>query len=63
MKNPVPVLLSLLASVLLLGACGQKGPLFLPGTPSTITTPVPEQQPAPDEETDEERDQQNNNPA
>ena len=34
-----------------LNGCGQSGPLYLPGNPSQVTTPVPEQAtPAEDEE-------------
>jgi len=62
-RKPAVMLISLAAGAFLLAGCGQKGPLFLPGTPSTIRTPVPEQQPAPVEEDDEEREQQNRNPS
>ena len=40
----------------LLAACGQKGPLFLPGVPSTISSPVPGQPPAPAPVEDSEED-------
>jgi predicted small lipoprotein YifL len=33
---------------LLLGACGQKGPLYLPGDPSEIQTEIPPQPAEPD---------------
>ena len=39
---------------LLLAACGQKGPLFLPGNPSEIRPQPPAGEPAP--ETDEEEE-------
>ena len=44
---------SVLLATFLLGACGQKGPLFLPGDPSQIQA-VPEQQEANEEERDED---------
>jgi predicted small lipoprotein YifL len=42
-----------LCGLFLLGACGQEGPLYLPGTPSEIQTTVPQQGDAP-QETDED---------
>jgi len=54
MKNKPAILFAYLFSTVLVAACGQKGPLFIPGTPSTISTPVPGQQPAPVEETAED---------
>jgi len=45
----------------LLAACGQKGPLFLPGAPSTISSPVPEQPPAPAEDSEEDSKEQADN--
>lgn len=60
--SAVPLaILSVLAPVLLLGGCGQKGPLYLPGNPSEIRTEVPEQN-APaaeqsiEDQTDEDED-------
>lgn len=46
-------------ALLLISACGQKGPLFLPGDPSEIRTEVPRQeaQPAPTETVEEEDDE------
>jgi len=58
MKNKLAILLAYLSSAALVSACGQKGPLFLPGTTSTITTPVPAQQPAPVEETEDDDEQE-----
>ncbi len=47
-----------LCAGLSLGACGQSGPLYLPGNPSQMTTPVPEQvTPADDEENTEGNDE------
>jgi len=47
-----------LCAGLALSACGQSGPLYLPGNPSQMTTPVPEQvTPAEDEENAEGNDE------
>lgn len=43
--------------MLLIVACGQKGPLFLPGDSSQISTTVPVQLPSPPEAVDEEEDE------
>ncbi|RLA33733.1 MAG: hypothetical protein DRR11_04770 [Gammaproteobacteria bacterium] len=44
-----------LFSLLLIAACGQKGPLFLPGDTNQISTSMPDQQqPLPVEEDDED---------
>jgi predicted small lipoprotein YifL len=44
-----------LFSLLLIAACGQKGPLFLPGDTNQISTSIPDQQqPLPVEEEDED---------
>jgi predicted small lipoprotein YifL len=44
-----------LFSLLLIAACGQKGPLFLPGDTNQISTSMPDQQqPVPVEEEDED---------
>ena len=56
----VPVKIStFIFCAVFLAACGQKGPLFLPGSPSTISSPVPAQQPA--EEAEEESTEQTDN--
>jgi predicted small lipoprotein YifL len=49
-----------LMSIFVIAGCGQSGPLFLPGNPSSIATP-PEQpaEPVPDE--DEDQDEEDNN--
>jgi predicted small lipoprotein YifL len=48
-----------IGALLLTSACGQKGPLFLPGDPSEIRTEVPPQQaqPAPAEAVEDEDDE------
>ena len=46
-------------ALLFITACGQKGPLFLPGNPSEIRTPVDQQQPeqqALDDNQDKDKD-------
>ena len=45
--------LAALLLVFLLGACGQSGPLYIPGNPSTVQTPA--EQPAA-EDADEDDD-------
>lgn len=44
MQNPVGATIILLLSLAFLSACGQKGPLFLPGNPNTLQSiPTAEQ--------------------
>ena len=44
-----------LTSVFVVAGCGQSGPLYLPGDPSTIQTPPPQpEEPQQDEEEEEE---------
>ncbi len=45
-----------LFSLLLIAACGQKGPLFLPGDTNQISTSMPAQQPQPVEQVEVEED-------
>lgn len=45
-----------LFSLLLIGACGQKGPLFLPGDTNQISTSMPAQQTTPVEQVEEDKD-------
>lgn len=61
MKIESKTLLALLACMLFTVACGQKGPLYLPGQSSTIESMVPEQQPATSEEPEEDDEEQNDN--
>ena len=63
MKTKPGLLIAFFLCIFFTVACGQKGPLFLPGSPSTITTTVPEQQSIPVEDADEddEEEQQSNN--
>ena len=43
-----------LIALALLGGCGQKGPLYLPGDPSEMQTSVPVQNTASQDESEEE---------
>ena len=45
----------LLCMAALIGACGQKGPLYLPDSPSTLSAPAPAS-PPPAAEPEEEED-------
>ena len=52
-------LAALLLMFAFIAGCGQKGPLFLPGDPSTIQTDVPAQTDTPpDDEADDDEDEQ-----
>lgn len=57
MSDRLRFMLLTLCGLFLLGACGQEGPLYLPGTPSEIQTTVPQQGDAP-QETDEDSGEQ-----
>lgn len=48
MKRQPATLIFLACAALLLGACGQKGPLYLPGDPSEIQTEIPPEPAEPD---------------
>jgi len=61
MKTKPGLLIAFFLCLFFTAACGQKGPLFLPGSPSTITTNVPQQQSIPDEDTDEDDEEQQTN--
>jgi predicted small lipoprotein YifL len=49
------ILIAILACVFIVSGCGQSGPLYIPGNPSTMAVP-PSQQTAADEESEEEQD-------
>jgi len=55
MKSIICMIATLLLLVVLAG-CGQSGPLYIPGDPSSIETPPPV--PDSDEENDEDDDSQ-----
>ncbi len=57
MKKLLLVCLTALLSVITITACGQKGPLFLPGNPSEIQSQVPRQE-QPQNEEDEDGDEE-----
>ena len=61
MKIESKTLFTLLASVLFIAACGQTGPLYLPGQSSTIESMMPEQRPATDAETQEDDEEEDDN--
>ena len=48
MKLPLPVLI--VAMLFTVSACGQSGPLYLPGNPSEIQAPPPPEEQEQDEE-------------
>ena len=67
MRNPVCATIILLFALAFLSACGQKGPLFLPGDPSTLQSiPTAEQLQrqvtAEDDEVEEEEEEPVVNP-
>lgn len=49
-----------LISIFIIAACGQKGPLFLPGNPSEIRPEPPEQEQ--DEEDEDDEDDEDERP-
>ena len=51
-----------LAGVFLLSACGQKGPLYLPGNPSEMKTEVPKEQAPEDDNKNEDDEKPDENP-
>jgi predicted small lipoprotein YifL len=48
---------AVLCGSFLISACGQEGPLYLPGTPSEIKTTVPQQGEAPEQDEEESQEQ------
>jgi predicted small lipoprotein YifL len=56
MKTELRLLIAFITCLFFSVACGQKGPLFLPGSPSTIQTTISDQQPAPVEEFEDDED-------
>ena len=64
MKTKPGLLIAFILSLAFVAACGQKGQLFLPGSPSEIQSAVQElQQPAVEEseEDDEDKDEEQTN--
>lgn len=48
--------LTVLALLLLLSACGQSGPLYIPGNPSEVREPPPDTSSTDEDEDDRRRD-------
>ena len=61
MRVELKALLILLACVTFTVACGQKGPLYLPGRSSTFESMTPEQQPVSEEESEEDNEERTDN--
>lgn len=66
MKTQPGLLIAFIISLAFVAACGQQGPLFLPGSPSEIQSAVQEQQAAAEaseenDDEDDEDDEQTNN--
>ena len=57
MRTRLLAIVALLLSAGLVAGCGQKGPLYLPGSPSEVqsVTGQPQPQPPPEEDEDEDR--------
>ncbi len=58
MKTKSELLIAFIISFAFVAACGQKGPLFLPGSPSQIEPERADPQAAPIEESEEEDDEE-----
>lgn len=54
MKSHWKTLILFLISMLYVTGCGQKGPLYLPGNTNEVSTSIPQQQEAGQEDEDEE---------
>ena len=64
MKTQPGLLIAFIISLAFVAACGQKGQLFLPGSPSEIQSAVQEQQQSAveeSEEDDEDKDEEQTN--
>lgn len=62
MRNAVTSFVWLLLSLAFLSACGQTGPLFLPGNPSQIQTSPPTEQSSEESDGEDEPDPTINRP-
>lgn len=60
MRSRIPARAALLGLLLFAAACGQKGPLYLPGDPDEGRIVIPGTEPEQEEESDE--DEQNEPP-
>jgi predicted small lipoprotein YifL len=56
MNNRYRTLAALILGLIFVAACGQKGPLYLPGNPSEIKTEVPGQDQGQSEEDDKDKE-------
>ena len=61
MKIESGLIIAFMICLLFTAACGQKGPLFLPGQSSTFESMMPEQQTAPGDESAEDDEEKNDN--
>ncbi len=61
MRIELKFLLALLACCFVTVACGQKGPLYLPGRSSTFESMTPEQRPVPQEQSEEDDEEDTDN--
>ena len=59
MKKLLRLLFSVFVCAFVIAACGQKGPLFLPGNPSEIQTEVPAEA---EEENEDDEDSDSDSP-
>ena len=50
MKTSAARLIALIGFAVAIAACGQRGPLFLPGDPSSVQTEIPPVPPVPGDE-------------
>jgi predicted small lipoprotein YifL len=64
MRNPFGSIILLMLTFVFLSACGQKGPLFLPGNPSSLQSiPSAEELQQLPEEDDDDKDEDEEDPA
>ncbi len=60
MKTNLILLIAFFICLVMTAACGQKGPLFLPGSPSQLEPERVDPQTAPAQETEEDEEQPDN---
>jgi len=61
MKTKPGIMIAFIICLVITAACGQKGPLFLPGSPSQMAPERVDPQNLPAEESEEEDEEQPNN--
>lgn len=59
MRTPVSLVIIFVLSLAFLSACGQKGPLFLPGNPSSLQSIPPAEQLQKEAEAEDNEDEDN----